>query len=543
MQLSRSRIVLLATAVFVLGTFLTAAGSAGQTVPPPPPLPQPQPREVPPEIKAYSEARAITDPQKKLEALQKIAADFGNSSMISSINRSILETMVENWPQKTGEIAAAADKAMKSIESAPDSVRASFCISIAEILSKSGTLLDTAEQLINKGIKLLEEDNAKRLRTTRASYTAALGNVYLKQGKTAEAEKSFKEAYDANPSLSTAALGLAEVAEKAGNNTAALEYLTSAALSGRLPADGRKRLETAYAKTHGGSVDGLNAMLDSKYRTMYPLQVKVESYKSTGARSNRVVLAEVFTGSGCPPCVAADLGFDAAMQRYSRSDLAVLMYHLHIPLPDPMTNPSTDKRADFYKVRSVPTYLIDGVQDGGGGSREMTSQFFERIRPKIDKRLEAASDAELKLEASLDQNMLKVKANVNNIKATAGKLKLQIALVEDELSFSGENGVRFHPMVVRSLAGEKAEGFALDPSKLQPVEHVFDLTKISGELKAALDGLEERSAGGKMKFAEKKHQINPEHLSVIVFVQNEENKSILQSIQVKVKSASVASSR
>ena len=69
--------------------------------------------------------------------------------------------------------------------------------------------------------------------------------------------------------------------------------------------------------------------------------MKVEEYHPTEKRSDRLVLAEVFTGAGCPPCVGADLAFDAAMERYSPKDVAVVMYHEHVPRPDPMTNPDT----------------------------------------------------------------------------------------------------------------------------------------------------------------------------------------------------------
>ncbi len=36
--------------------------------------------------------------------------------------------------------------------------------------------------------------------------------------------------------------------------------------------------------------------------------------------SNRVVLAELFTGADCGPCVAADLAFDGLMERYNVND-------------------------------------------------------------------------------------------------------------------------------------------------------------------------------------------------------------------------------
>ena len=114
---------------------------------------------------------------------------------------------------------------------------------------------------------------------------------------------------------------------------------------------------------------GLEEKLDAEYLKLNPPPIKVEHYAPTAKRSNKTVLAEVFTGAGCGPCVAADLGFDAMMERYKREELVVLMYHLHIPLPDPMTNLATQARGKFYAVNGVPSYAMDGKSASGGGTR------------------------------------------------------------------------------------------------------------------------------------------------------------------------------
>lgn len=513
---------------------------AKPSTPTPAPSPPAAARETPSEMKAFADAMKVSDPEKKIEALEKVLIDFPKAASMSSMAHSaIFDTLVKSLPDKKDRILAQANKV---IESTPEPIRSSSYNTVATKLMDAGILLDEAEQFASKGLSLVEEEHNKRLRTSRASYLATLGRIYLKKGKNAEAEKALKDAYAANPQLTAAAVGMAEISEKAGNDSAAIDYLAVAALSGRMPAEAKKKLEALYQKTHNGSLDGLDAMLDAKYRSTYPSPIKVDHYKPTSARTNRVVLAEVFTGSGCPPCVAADLGFDVAMERYSRSDFAVVMYHLHIPAPDPMTNPSTQARSTFYGVRSVPSFLIDGVLEGGGGPREATKDFFDRINPKIEKALEAAAEAEIKIEAALDQSTVKVKALVDKVKADSKDLKLQIALVEDLLTYSGENGVRFHPMVVRSLGGDKAGGFALS-GNAATVEHTFDLAKIKDEIKAHLDDYEVNGRHGKITFSEKKHVMNSQSLSVVAFVQDEKSKRILQSVYAKVKTAAMASTR
>jgi hypothetical protein len=279
-------------------------------------------------------------------------------------------------------------------------------------------------------------------------------------------------------------------------------------------------------------------MLDDRYRKMYPT-LPVAHYKPSEKRSDRAVLAEVFTGSGCPPCVAADLAFDAMLERYSRKELIVLMYHLHIPAPDPMTNPSTQARQTFYGFRGVPTYCVDGEMTTGGGSRDMTQGFYDRVNPKIEERLELPAEARLNLTATLSGGTAKVKAEVSEIQEDIKDARLQIALVEDLLSYSGENGIRLHPVVVRSLGGPGAGGFVIETGKPMAVEHTFEVAKIAEELKAHLDDFEAKAPGGR-KFSQKKHEIDAGNLSVVAFVQDQSTKKILQSAHVKLNTAAVA---
>src|SRR5262249_49996549 len=154
-----------------------------------------------------------------------------------------------------------------------------------------------------------------------------------------------------------------------------------------------------------------------------------------------------------------------------RDELTVLMYHQHIPQPDPMTNTATQTRSKFYAVQGVPHYVINGVSgSGGGGSRDFAQSFYDRVNPDIEKELEKAPTANMKLDIALDGSIVRTKVAVSNIRSDAEKLKLQIALAENRLSYSGENGIRFHPMVVRSLAGLEYKGFIITSKDNQKFE-------------------------------------------------------------------------
>jgi hypothetical protein len=136
----------------------------------------------------------------------------------------------------------------------------------------------------------------------RASALATLGQILVKRGKTVEGEKLLTEAYAAKPAsytMASIARVLAESAKKAGNDALQLEYLTVLALSGRITADETKEFEAAYRKTHNGSLDGLEAMLDERYRrdhTRFAVTTFVR--KPPAKATGKTVLAEVFPGAG-----------------------------------------------------------------------------------------------------------------------------------------------------------------------------------------------------------------------------------------------------
>lgn len=553
---SDTRSKLIALAVTLLFCLLSAlsnpegsrALAQGVAAPPAPPQPVPQMAPMAPDRKAYTDAARIADPQKKIEALEKFIADFPRSSMIGPAHQSIASALIKNTPDQTARIVKHASLA---IESANEFMQRSLLNQLATEMAEAGVLLDKAEEFANRALAMAEEEQMKALRLSRASHQSLMGRIHLKKGKIRDAEKAFNAAYNAVPiadasptTLRAAALGLAEIYEKSGNYDKALEYLTTAALFGRADIKVRQRLETAYRKTHNDSTKGLTETLDAKYEKLYPHPIKAEPYQPTKARANRTALAEVFTGAGCGPCVAADLAFDAYLERYSRKDLIVVMYHLHIPLPDPMTNPSTQARASYYTVRGVPSFSIDGdSSQSGGGPRSMTRDVYNRLLPMIEKQLETESGAEIQLNATTNGSVITVTANVTNLKKGIENPRLQIALVEEKLRYSGENGVRFHPMVVRSMAGEGGKGIVLDAAKPGPVEWRFDIAAITEANKKHLDTYEEGRKTDNFTFSEKMSAIDPAKLSVVVFAQDDKTRRVLQSAIVKINSSQAASNR
>jgi hypothetical protein len=147
-----------------------------------------------------------------------------------------------------------------------------------------------------------EDELRTSFKQERAAALATLGQILVKRGKTEEGEKALAEAYAAKPAsytMASIARVLAESAKKAGNDALQLEYLTVLALSGRITADETKEFEAAYRKAHHGSLDGLEAMLDERYRRdRVRFAVTPFARKPPARATGKTVLAEVFPGAG-----------------------------------------------------------------------------------------------------------------------------------------------------------------------------------------------------------------------------------------------------
>jgi thiol-disulfide isomerase/thioredoxin len=557
--------------LMIARTFLSAlafplALALAQTpAPTPTPATPPAAPEMPADAKAYQAATRITDPDKKIAALEKLKLDFPQSNYLQTADNAILSALLKSKPdekdriRKTAELiyrnAAAKDKeASRGATIVTTRNRESAALQIADQFLAADKYLKEADAWAKRSLDPMrknvwiseqresfqkrkqkipsQEELGKRFDEMRATRIGTLGRIEWKLGHEAAARKLLEESYSVNATNVAVAGALGEAAMKADEDAKALDYMIPVRLSGRAPATTNAAFETLYKRSHNGTLDGLEAMLDTEYRKRFPNPVHAEHYQPTEKRSDRMVLGEVFTGSGCPPCAAADLAFDAAMERYAPKDFAVVMYHQHIPRPDPMTTPETTARAKFYAVRGVPTFAVDGKDTIGGGSREMTQGIYDKLVKDLNKAMETAAEAHIRLEASLHGNAVRASAAVDQVKGEFKELRVQILLVEKELRFNGENGVRFHPMVVRAFGGEKGDGYPLEAAGGNFTAS-FELDAVSKAIKDHLDDYEAKGHRGEsFKFAEKKYAIDRGDLAVVAFVQDSKTKQVLQAAWV-----------
>ncbi|UCF64040.1 MAG: PEGA domain-containing protein [bacterium] len=216
----------------------------------------------------------------------------------------------------------------------------------------------------------------------------------------------------------------------------------------------------------------------------------------------RFVILEHFSNTSCPPCPQSDAIIDDLAGDYGAVQLVVLAYHANFPSPsDPMylsAKPDNDSRLQFYLPPSIPRAFVDGrlVQD------PLSEQSYRNL---IDSQLQqdtalTISFTQLNRSYTLIQGKLELKA----LQSIAAGHQLQIALIEDEIDYPsppGTNGQTHFEAVLRALYPDGAGiPVTMTPQQILRVDFSFILKSEWGE-----------------------------DLTVLAFVQNLSDKSILQS--------------
>ncbi len=509
----------------------------------PAPPPAPAARVVTPEQKAYDEANKIKDVSERLVALKKVQADFPGTAFMRQVNSTVLNLLL-GLPDRKAEYGAAFAKVVADNNSGtfPPETKLLLLVSPVGRALDAGVVLDGAEAAVVAAIDGLPKTSTA---ATRAQGTELLARLHQVKGDTATAQREFTAVLALDPTSKAAAIGLAKIAAARGDDKIALNHYLRAAAAGALKADDDSAFRALYKKVNG-SDKNIEADMDRTFRIAFGNPVEPATWRPSPARTTRIVLAELFTGSACPPCVAADYALDAVMERYPSVDLATLVYHVHIPGPDPMTTAASAARKDYYKdyVLGVPTFIVDGgLARLGGGGRDNTGPTYGNYASVIDAAMNTAPEATLSLKTSMRDGKLWVATSISGLAAAykGQALTLQVALAEKELTFSGENGMRMHPLVVRAMIGGDKPGLpvTVDDTGRAMIDAGFDLATIPTDITSGLAAeIEKRrkneTAGGTPAIyrAEGKPytKVDQSKLIVVAFLQDAD-KHVLQAVQ------------
>ncbi|MFO0965557.1 MAG: DUF1223 domain-containing protein [Gemmataceae bacterium] len=291
----------------------------------------------------------------------------------------------------------------------------------------------------------------------------------------------------------------------------------------------RKAGEADEAKAIEAKVEKMEVEAYAEYAKAELSGIKIEKSKE---KAKRGVLVELFTGAQCPPCVAADLAFDALERTYAPSDVVLLQYHLHIPGPDALTNPDSIKRQKYYDdlVEGTPTMLLNGKTGPVvGGLKQHAEDRYQELRKDIGPLLEKAAGADVSVSAERKGDKIDIKATVKGLKAPSEKIKLRIVVVEDHVRYQGRNGMLYHSRVVRDMPGGAA-GF---PLVKEESEHTASVDL--GDLRKRLDKYLDKFEKEEDPFPDSQRPMRLKSLSIVAFVQNDATREVLQATDVKVK--------
>lgn len=261
------------------------------------------------------------------------------------------------------------------------------------------------------------------------------------------------------------------------------------------------------------------------------LKFELPEYKGRMAKSDRLVVMELFTSTEADEAVAASVAFDGLLKTFKPSDLVVVQYHFPFGNAEPLSTPEGEDRLKLYQegIQGVPGILLNGkpLQLRGAGAAGAKAT-YNGLRKLIEDALEKPATAKIALTVTKDDKGFTAKASVSDLEKPGDKIFLRFLLVEERIRYVGGNGVRFHQNVVRAMPGG-SKGIALT-MKSQDVSAAIAPDDIRGKLTKYLDEFAKKA-----EFSKPDRPMDLKNLKVIAIIQDDATGEVLNATQVDVK--------
>ncbi len=520
---------------------------------------------------AYAAALAQTAPAARIGSLEKFLTDFPSGTRYTAGRQHLLETYLTYFPERVDRIHAIASAGRQAASPGLDRwIEEAHLADLLANAGEHGTDLADAEAWAEDAVHSLTETTyagqLHRMRTLyglpaltlrqrhlqfgedRATCLAALANVRLRQARPAAAAPLLAEAAHLDALSSEVYRLQGELALTQGQKTEALNDLLHASALGILPPPWNAQQLQLFEQLEHGDAEALQTRIDAAYRAMYPPLFHLSARHLPAG--GHPVLLELFTGSDCAPCAGPDLALDSLLDTYNRADLIALEYDEHIPRPDPLTTPASVAQAAFYGVNTTPAAFLDGqalqiLGASRGDVGNIAVGFADGVESAaslpsgLHFSLSAAwaNPGELRVTTALAQETL----NPSSSGDSTGNTSLQslqhailnVALVEDGLRYPGQNGIRFHRMVVRAL--EQSPALSALAGAAHPSLTTFKLTALQTAQRAYLEAYEAHNDRfGTFRFRTTDIPLHPDHLAIVAWVQDPASKHVLQSAYLAV---------
>lgn len=217
---------------------------------------------------------------------------------------------------------------------------------------------------------------------------------------------------------------------------------------------------------------------------------------------DRVVLTELFTATWCPTCPFADAALDSLALQLGEDTLAVLQYHVS----DAYATSETTARAEYYLD---PIRLPNAWFDGTTSVHEVSSvpDAYSKYRVRINERLALPSPLSIKSTVALDDTSGEVSSRIQVVDAFSDEaLRFYAVLYESELDE--------YNYVVRDVLPTEELSIS-SPGDSVEVLQVFNIDTLW----------------------------NTGNMGVVVFVQSDSTKQVLQSERIEHLSTRIEGNR
>lgn len=170
----------------------------------------------------------------------------------------------------------------------------------------------------------------------------------------------------------------------------------------------------------------------------------------------RIVLSEMFTNAGCPPCGPAEEYYEGRLVKdaLTKSRVITVRYHvwwpyagdiLYLALKSELT-----AKVGYYKVNSVPWLFFNGKIDCGYDWYKDNSYPWASF---LGQAVNTPPDASIDLKKTLNGNTITVDATIKGLtQAKYSDLRYFLYITESGINYNGGNTVFVHNNVVRTMA-------------------------------------------------------------------------------------------
>jgi len=398
----------------------------------------------------------------------------------------------------------------------------------AELAREEFASLDGGPALFNAGVSLLEKAGEKKLSATEVrSILDKLGKAAAAYGPRWEFANALKltAVLAAQDGLAELALGQAQRTERLLGDDAptakSLEVLRLklTALQKCKKDDEAKDLEKTVAKLEARDV------LDFA-KQFVPFDTP--AFPGRKAKSDRAVLVEHFTSSEDEGCFAAASAVEGVLRTYKPGEAVVLQYHVPVGGPDPLIcREGVTRQFLMFNQIAAPLVMVNGkpLSRTGAGTGDAKDR-YKQLCDLINEQVELPPTVKLTLAVAKEGKAFKATANITGLEKPGEKVTLRFAVVEPRVTYTGASGVRLHTNVVRGLPGG-AKGYALTKKDTEQ-SVMIDADELRADLTKFLDEFAKEQG----EFPRGSRLQKLADLRLIAFVQNDENREVLQAIEV-----------